>query len=134
MTATGSPSGATNTEVQRKAPATVPLGPGPDADLNPARVRPLWTALCFCATFLLYVAFIPHFLLYSSPPTGDQPFYLMDADSLAQDGDLELSNNYANRDYDKFYCAGPASSRLRGHGRLLSVTRAIRQRDRPTQR
>src|SRR5262249_25019845 len=44
-----------------------------------------------------------HFVLYANPPTGDQPFYLMDVISLVQDGDLNVKNNYDNNDFDKFY-------------------------------
>ncbi len=60
-------------------------------------------ALCFLLSFSIYVSLIPRFTLYSNPPTGDQPFYLMDALSLVQDGDLNLANNYQNNDFDKFY-------------------------------
>src|SRR5262245_27128914 len=53
----------------------------PTADLSqPAtKKRPLAIsmALCFTITFLVYIAFIPRFTLFSNPPTGDQPFYLM---------------------------------------------------------
>ena len=66
-----------------------------------------WLVLYFGITFLVYVALILRFLLYSSPPTGDQAFYLMDTIlmdtiSLAQDGDLDISNNHANHDEDRF--------------------------------
>jgi DNA-binding beta-propeller fold protein YncE len=67
----------------------------------------LWLVLCFSITLLVYISQIPHFLRFSSPPTGDQPFYLMDTLSLAQDGDLELSNNYAALDENKFYGLAP---------------------------
>ena len=77
------------------------------ADLSPGHLPAIWPVLCFAVTFLVYVALVPHFILYSSPPTGDQPFYLMDTRSLVQDGDLELFNNYANRDEDKFYALAP---------------------------
>ncbi|HYO50942.1 MAG TPA: SMP-30/gluconolactonase/LRE family protein, partial [Chloroflexia bacterium] len=79
----------------------------PASDLAPSRVSKWWLVLCFSITLLVYVSQIPRFLMYSSPPTGDQPFYLMDTLSLVQDGDLELSNNYANRDEDKFYRLAP---------------------------
>jgi streptogramin lyase len=87
----------------RPALPLVPAG----AELAPLRLAPGWAVACFAVAFLLYLALLPHFLLYSSPPTGDQPFYLMDTISLVQDGDLELSNNYANHDYDKFYKLAP---------------------------
>src|SRR5437867_1537413 len=55
----------------------------PTADLSqPAtKKRPLAIsmALCFTIAFAVYVSLIPRFTLYSNPPTGDQPFYLMDA-------------------------------------------------------
>ncbi len=79
----------------------------PAADLARVRVHPGWLMLCFGVTFLIYVVLIPHFLLYSSPPTGDQPFYLMDVISLVQDGDLNVKNNYDNHDEAKFYALAP---------------------------
>jgi len=38
--------------------------------------------------------------------SGDEPHYLLMAYSLIHDGDLDLSNNYANHDYEKFYQRG----------------------------
>jgi hypothetical protein len=38
--------------------------------------------------------------------SGDEPHYLLMAYSLLHDGDLDLSNNYANRDYGHFYHRG----------------------------
>src|SRR5438270_10339823 len=77
------------------------------ADLARVRMRVVWPVLCFGLTLLVYLALIPRFLLYSSPPTGDQPFYLMDIISLAKDGDLNVKNNYDNGDYDLFYKLNP---------------------------
>ena len=68
---------------------------------------PGWAGACFLATFVVYLAFVPRFVLYSSPPTGDQPFYLMDVISLVQDRDLNVANNYAQRDEDTFYKLAP---------------------------
>ncbi|MDQ2809782.1 MAG: hypothetical protein M3Z04_23135 [Chloroflexota bacterium] len=73
--------------------------------LIPSSAR--WVGGIFLLTWLIYLLFVPRFLRYSSPPTGDQPFYLMDTISLVQDGDLELSNNYAQHDEDKFYRLAP---------------------------
>src|SRR5579871_5223255 len=39
-------------------------------------------------------------------PSGDEPHYLLMAYSLIHDGDLDLSNNYANKDYEHFYHRG----------------------------
>ena len=58
-------------------------------------------------TFAVYVSLIPSLLRTSSPPTGDQPFYLMDTISLVQDGDLNVANNYARHDEDFFYSLAP---------------------------
>ena len=76
---------------------------------NLARVTPgRWRiAIIFGVTLLLYLAFVPRFLLYSSPPTGDQAFYLMVMSSLEEDGDLNIANNYAGFDFDKFYNLAP---------------------------
>jgi hypothetical protein len=38
--------------------------------------------------------------------SGDEPHYLLMAYSLIHDHDLDLSNNYANRDYEHFYHRG----------------------------
>ena len=77
------------------------------ADLARVRTRAVWPVLCFGLTLLVYVALVPRFLQYSSPPTGDQPFYLMDTISLAKDGDLNVRNNYDEGDYDLFYKLAP---------------------------
>jgi hypothetical protein len=66
-----------------------------------------WVALCFAATFAVYLVFVPRILLYSSPPTGDQAYYLMDTISLVQDFDVNVANNYAQHDEDKFYSLAP---------------------------
>jgi hypothetical protein len=85
----------------RRAPRQLP-SPDPTADLPGRVVNRRTVALCLGAAFLIYVACISRILLYSNPPTGDQPFYLMDAASIVQDRDLNLTNNYANHDFDKF--------------------------------
>ena len=77
------------------------------ADLAPGELSRRWPLLCFAATFVLYVALIPRILLYSSPPTGDQAYYLIETISLVQDGDFNVANNYAKHDEDKFYSLAP---------------------------
>jgi hypothetical protein len=66
-----------------------------------------WLVVVFVVTFAIYLAFVPRILLYSSPPTGDQPYYLMDVISLVQDHDLDVANNYAQHDEDRFYALAP---------------------------
>lgn len=58
-------------------------------------------------TILVYLSLVPSLLRSSNPPTGDQPFYLMDTISLVQDGDLDVANNYARHDEDAFYSLAP---------------------------
>ena len=81
--------------------------PIPEAELSPVRLGARWILGCFLVTFGIYVLFVPRILRFSSPPTGDQAFYLMTAASLAEDGDLDLHDNYAARDEDKFYALAP---------------------------
>ena len=77
------------------------------ADLAAPVCARRWLALAFLAPLLVYLALIPRFLAYSSPPTGDQPYYLLMTASLVEDGDLDLRNNYERRDYGKFYERAP---------------------------
>ena len=70
-------------------------GPSLTADLTPGCLPWRWTVLVFIATLCVYAALVPRVVLYSSPPTGDQAYYLMDLISLVQDHDLEIANNYA---------------------------------------
>ena len=91
-----------------------PLWPTPadpvffsEGDLPDLRVRARSLLALAAFAFLVYLLLIPTLLRTSSPPTGDQPFYLMDAISLVQDGDLDVSNNFANHDEDAFYSRAP---------------------------
>ena len=77
------------------------------ADLAPSRLRIGWLLLCFATTFAVYLVLVPRFLNYASPPTGDQPFYLMDTISLIQDGDLNVFNNYEAGNEVYFYRWAP---------------------------
>src|SRR3972149_1030273 len=45
-------------------------------------------------------------------PQGDEPHYLLAAHSLAVDGDLDVGNNYAQRDFASFY-PGPLAGHVR---------------------
>lgn len=61
----------------------------------------------FLITFAVYAVLV---LAFSSPPgisqtNGDEPHYLLQMHSLVYDGDLEVTNNYANRDFRDFYPA-----------------------------
>ncbi|MGH2441905.1 MAG: hypothetical protein ACRDFX_01930 [Chloroflexota bacterium] len=77
------------------------------ADLADFAVPKRTIFFCLSLTFLLYLSIIGKTLQYSNPPTGDQPFYLMDTISLVQDGDLNVANNYAAHDENLFYQRAP---------------------------
>jgi hypothetical protein len=81
--------------------------PRPGADLASRQPAARWTVMVFAVTLLVYLTFVPRILRFSSPPTGDQAFYLMVTISIVQDLDLDLANNYAQRDEDKFYKLAP---------------------------
>jgi hypothetical protein len=66
-------------------------------------VRPAWTIGVFCVTLVVYALFTRQVLLYTNPPTGDQPFYLHTAISIVQDHDIEESNNYQQQDERLYY-------------------------------
>ena len=71
----------------------------------------LWVMLL---AFLLLLATLPRVLERLDPLTGDEPFYVMTAISIARDGDLSEANNYAQRDFDELYPANPLPSDWRG--------------------
>jgi hypothetical protein len=57
----------------------------------------------FWLTFLTLFPLASRVNNYLSPRTGDEPFYLMTAISLLQDGDLNECNNYSQEDEAQFY-------------------------------
>lgn len=63
---------------------------------------------------IFFLAMLPLVLRHLDPVTGDEPFYLMTAISVVRDGDLDESNNYANRDYEEFYPPDPLPSSWQG--------------------
>lgn len=62
----------------------------------------------------IYALFIPRIMDALNPLTGDEPFYVMTALSLAHDGDLDESNNYAQGDYRSFYPPDPLPAGWQG--------------------
>ena len=66
------------------------------------------------AFFVIYALFTPRIAATLAPLTGDEPFYVMTALSIARDGDIDESNNYARRDYDSFYPPEPLPAGWRG--------------------
>jgi len=49
---------------------------------------------------------------------GDEPHYLLAAKSIVEDGDLDVTNQYARRDYDGFYPYGLQPDGVATEGRL----------------
>lgn len=60
-------------------------------------------ALIVLVCLAIYGAFIPQIVRTLNPLTGDEPFYVMTALSLAHDHDINERNNYDNSDYLSFY-------------------------------
>jgi hypothetical protein len=64
----------------------------------------------------IFILFISSFLIYNLSSfvlirngrdfTGDEPYYLLTAHSLYEDRDINVANNYVNRDYYHFYSKG----------------------------
>ena len=69
---------------------------------RPARPFPTPLAVGFVVYFAALL-WTPRILDRLHPLTGDEPFYVMTAISLIDDGDLNEANNYAQRDFDRFY-------------------------------
>jgi len=58
--------------------------------------------LVFLSTLFIYFAFVP-WVSRRWWLTGDEPHYLIVTHSILTDGDLELSNNYQEKDFTLFY-------------------------------
>ena len=68
--------------------------------------------LLFAVSFLLYNAGSAVLLVGGITLSGDEPHYLVISQSLLEDGDVDLSNNYAGMDYRKYM---PPTTRLAPH-------------------
>jgi hypothetical protein len=95
--------------VTLSVPSPAPLENEPAAKIALAEwVQPLrrWEPFgIFLATFVVLAAIVPRMITYLDPVTGDEPYYLMTAISLLQDGDLNECNNYRANDEAKLYPA-----------------------------
>ncbi|CAN5514821.1 hypothetical protein BH24CHL1_BH24CHL1_07130 [soil metagenome] len=63
---------------------------------------------------LFYMALLPVVFRHLNPVTGDEPFYIMTAQRMLLDRDLDETNNYANRDYEAFYPDDPLPANWQG--------------------
>jgi hypothetical protein len=62
------------------------------------RLAALWAVL-----FAVYAATLPFDAFLESHYAGDEPHYLLTAESIVSDGDVDLTDEYAQRDYRAFY-------------------------------
>src|SRR4029453_13097272 len=76
------------------------VSPRPAAAVPRLRGRlSLWSGLAYIAPFALaFAAYLTVFLVMHPASTGDEPHYLLAAESIAYDGDVNLANDYESRD------------------------------------
>src|SRR5439155_17576186 len=77
----------------------------------------------FAASLILYLIFGLR-SARAIGPAGDEPHYLIIAQSLLADGDLQIENNHRNQEYRSFYTAGelrPDYMRRGANGRIYSI-------------
>jgi hypothetical protein len=73
--------------------------PSAAADVRGAGSLSFWPLLAHLAPFVLALAaYTAVFLVMRPDTTGDEPHYLLVAESIAFDGDVDLANDYANRE------------------------------------
>ncbi|MFC2171028.1 ArnT family glycosyltransferase [Acidobacteriota bacterium] len=70
--------------------------------VNSGISRKIFSWALFAVTFFIYV-FVGQWVTHVHHADGDEPYYLLVAHSLIHDRDIDLSNNYTNRDYTYFY-------------------------------
>lgn len=63
---------------------------------------PIASALTVFAIAFAFFVLVGRYLPGPAGPQGDEPHYLLIAESLLQDGDVDLLNQFENRDYLKF--------------------------------
>jgi hypothetical protein len=59
--------------------------------------------LVLALSILIYILYASGLVFPAHPITGDEPHYLLITHSLVSDGDINLFNNYKDRDYLQFY-------------------------------
>jgi len=71
-----------------------------------------FSVLVFILTLLVYTLYSSGLIFKPQPLTGDEPHYLIITQSLVADADINVRNNYENRNYGMFY-PGPLDSHRR---------------------
>lgn len=72
------------------------------------------------ALFFLFYFFISLWFNYANQPTGDEPIYLLVAHSIIYERNIDLKNNYQNKDYKNFYRGELQSQELEIDGKEYS--------------
>lgn len=76
---------------------------GQQLEIFPKLSRAKIALLCFAFAGIVYILAASGILFTPYPITGDEPHYLLITKSLISDGDVNLWNNYQNKDYLEFY-------------------------------
>jgi len=83
--------------------------------LNPNRFAPRRLSLfVFLLALIAYVLYASGLVFPPQPFTGDEPHYLLITKSMLKDGDINLFNNYEEKDYLEFYPGDLRSHAFRG--------------------
>lgn len=70
--------------------------------------------------FFCFYFFISLWFNYANQPTGDEPIYLLVSHSIIYDRDIDLKNNFQNKDYKNFYKGELQSRELEINGKEYS--------------
>jgi hypothetical protein len=76
---------------------------GQQPEIFPKLSRANIALLCFAFAGIVYILAASGILFAPYPITGDEPHYLLITKSLISDRDVNLLNNYQNKDYLEFY-------------------------------
>lgn len=93
-----------------------------------------WLLVVLGVVALGYLAMAPRVFDRLKPITGDEPFYVMTAISIARDHDIDETNNYQQRDYDEIFPRQPLPPDWTGWTRLApDIEPHLAVSDRPGQ-
>lgn len=74
----------------------------------------IWLALVLAIAGLVWVLVGARYLVRLQPLTGDEPYYVLTAISVLEDGDLDETNQYAMRAWLRFYPPWPLPADWQG--------------------
>lgn len=83
-------------------------------------IKSFWLITIF---FYIFYSGVSLWFNYANQPTGDEPEYLLMAHSIVYDRDLDLKNNFDNKDYRNFYLHKdllPQDASIKKEGKLFS--------------